>query len=43
MAEKIKDLEEKLDAYWKNTAKERKRTHTEKMYKKYLEGMKNEY
>lgn len=33
-------LEEKLDIYWKNTAKERKRTHTGKMYKKCLEEAK---
>ena len=30
----IKELEEELNIYWKNTEKERERTHTTKMYQK---------
>ena len=33
----IQELQKQLEAHWKNTEKERKRTHTGKMYEKYRE------
>ena len=37
---KLEELQKQLDAHWKNTAEERERTHTGKLYKKYLEEIK---
>ena len=33
----IQELQEQLEVHWKNTEKERKRTHSGKMYEKYME------
>ncbi len=33
----IQELQKQLEAHWKNTEKERRRTHTGKMYEKYIE------
>lgn len=38
----IQELQKRLETHWKNTEKERKRTHTGEMYKKYMEKDKNE-
>ena len=37
---KHEELQKQLDAHWKNTEKERKKTHTSKIYKKDMEEMK---
>ena len=36
--DKITELQKQLDAHWKNTEEERKRTHSGKLYEKFLEG-----
>ncbi|GAI99412.1 unnamed protein product [marine sediment metagenome] len=38
----IQELQKRLETHWKNTEKERKRTHTGEMYKKYMEEKGNE-
>ena len=35
--EVIQELQKQLEAHWKNTEKERRRTHTGKIYEKYME------
>ena len=35
----IQKLEKQLEAHWKNTEKERERTHTGKMYERFVEEM----
>ena len=35
----IQELQKQLEVHWKNTEKERKRTHSGKMYEKYIEEM----
>ncbi len=34
--ERLKELQKKLDAHWEATTEERKRTHTGKLYEKYM-------
>ena len=34
----LRNIEKKLEQHWKNTKKERERTHTTKIYKNYLEN-----
>lgn len=36
------ELQKQLEAHWKNTEKERKRTHSGKMYEKYMEEYSSE-